>query len=122
MRGILGMGTFRLFCRYGSRRAWANGPRIGGGYWINPGPSNHNWWFTGFVVQREVLPHLTPGIEFFHGTSQVVGGPHETGINLGLIWDFTDTQHIVLSAGPAIEGPNQLQGYLAYALTFATNP
>jgi hypothetical protein len=46
------------------------------------------------------------------------GGSRETGINLGLIWDLSDTQHIVLSAGPAIEGSNQLQGYFAYELTF----
>ncbi|HXN86323.1 MAG TPA: transporter [Candidatus Binataceae bacterium] len=119
----LGNGHFQTFLPIWLQKSMGKWTAYGGGgYWINPGPGNHNWWFTGFVVQREVLPHLTPGIEFFHGTSQVVGGPHETGINLGLIWDFTDTQHIVLSAGPAIEGPNQLQGYLAYELTFATNP
>ena len=90
----------------------------GGGYWINPGAHNRNWCFTGLVIQRQVLPNLTPGIEIFHGTSQEVGGPRETGINLGLIWDLSDTQHIILSAGPTIEGSNQLQGYFAYQLTF----
>lgn len=94
----------------------------GGGYWINPGADNRNWWFTGLVIQRQVLPNLTPGFELFHGTSQEVGGPPEAGINLGLIWDLTDTQHIILSAGPAIEGTNQLQGYFAYQLTFGPNP
>jgi len=94
----------------------------GGGYWINPGVHNRNWWFTGLVIQRQVLPNFTPGFEIFHGTSQEVGGPRETGINLGLIWDLTDTQHIILSAGPTIEGPNQLQGYFAYQLTFGPYP
>jgi hypothetical protein len=56
---------------------------------------------------RDLSPHLAE-----------VGGPRETGINLGLIWDLSDTQHTVLSAGPAIEGSNQLQGYFAYELTF----
>jgi hypothetical protein len=90
----------------------------GGGYWINPGAHNRNWCFTGLVIQRQVLPNLTPGIEIFHGTSQEVGGPRETDINLGLIWDLSDTHHIILSAGPTIEGSNQLQGYFAYQLTF----
>ncbi|MFZ0248199.1 hypothetical protein [Candidatus Binatus sp.] len=90
----------------------------GGGYWINPGAHNRDWWFSGLVIQRQVLPNLTPGIEIFHGTTQEVSGPSESGINLGLIWDLSDTQHIVLSAGPAIGGPNQLQGYFAYELTF----
>jgi len=94
----------------------------GGGYWINPGAHNRDWWFTGLVIQRELLPNLTPGLEIFHGTSQVIGDPDESGINLGLIWDLSDIQHSVLSAGPAIEGSNQLQGYFAYELTFGPYP
>jgi hypothetical protein len=90
----------------------------GGGYWINPGAHNRNWWFTGLVVQCEVLPGLTPGIEVFHGTSQVIGGPRELGLDFGLIWDLSELQHIIFSAGPALEGSNQLQGYFAYQLTF----
>ena len=58
-----------------------------------------------------------PGFEIFHGTSPEVGVRHETGINFGLICNLTDTQHIILSAGPAIQGQNQLQGYFAYQLT-----
>jgi hypothetical protein len=93
----------------------------GGGYWINPGPGNRNWFFTGLVVERQVWPNFTPGLEIFHGTSQQVGGPRETGINLGLTWDFSETHHIVFSTGPALEGSNQLQGYLAYELTLGPN-
>jgi len=94
----------------------------GGGYWINPGANNRNWWFTGLVIQREVLPNLTPCIEIFHGTSQQTGQPEETGFNLGMVWDLSGTQHIMFSAGPAFGGPNQLQGYFAYQLTFGPNP
>jgi hypothetical protein len=90
----------------------------GGGYWINPSAHNRNWWFTGLVVQCEVLPGVTPGIEVFHGTSQVIGGPREVGLNFGLIWDLGELQHVIFSAGPALEGTNQLQGYFAYQLTF----
>jgi hypothetical protein len=98
----------------------------GGGYWINTGGANNsNSWFSGVVIEREVLANLRPGLEIFHGTTQVVGAQGdqtETGMNLGLIWDLSDTQHIVLSAGPAIGGPNQLQGYFAYELTFGPYP
>ena len=79
---------------------------------------NRNWWFTGIVVQRQVLPNLAPGLEIFHGTSQQAGQSAETGFNLGMVWDLSDVQHIMLSAGPAFGGPNQLQGYFAYQLTF----
>ncbi len=90
----------------------------GAGNWLDPGPQNHNLYFTGVVIQREVLPDLTPGIEIFHGIEGDVGGPHATGINLGLIWDLSALHHILLSAGPTFDGPNQLQGYFAYILTF----
>ena len=94
----------------------------GGGYWINPGAHNRNWGFTGLVIQRQVLPNLTPGIEIFHGSSQQTGQPAETGFDLGMVWDLSDVQHIMFSAGPTFGGPNQLQGYFAYQLTFGPNP
>ena len=90
----------------------------GGGYWINPGTRNRNWWFTGLVVQCEVADGLNPGIELFHGTPEETAGPSETGVNFGMIWDLTKVQHVMFSAGPVIEGTNQLQGYFAYQLTF----
>ena len=31
----------------------------GGGYWINPGPGNRNYWFLGWQVQRQVTSNLT---------------------------------------------------------------
>jgi len=90
----------------------------GGGYWINPGSQNRNWWFNGIVIQYQVLPNLAPGLEIFHGTSQQAGQSAQTGFNLGMVWDLSDVQHIMFSAGPAFGGPNQLQGYFAYQLTF----
>jgi len=119
----LGSGHLQTFIPIWLQKSMGNWIGYGGGgYWINPGAHNRDWWFSGLVIQRQVLPNLTPGMEIFHGTTQVVGGPSETGINLGLIWDLSDTQHIVLSAGPAIEGSNQLQGYFAYELTFGPYP
>jgi hypothetical protein len=91
----------------------------GGGYWINPGAHKRNWWFTGVVLQCNVAVDITTGIELFHGTSQVIGGPREFGL-VGLIWDLSEFQHVMFSAGPALEGSNELQGYFAYQLTFGT--
>jgi len=90
----------------------------GGGYWINPGSYNRNWWYSGVVIQRQVMPSLTPGFEFFHGTSQEVGEPGEIGLNFGMIRDFSSLQHVIFSAGPAIQESNRLQGYFGYQLTF----
>jgi hypothetical protein len=94
----------------------------GGGYWINPGTNERNWWFTGLLVQYSVLPNLAPGLEIFHQTRQAIGGPRETRFSLGFVWDLTDVHHIMASAGRGLEGPNQVQGYLAYQLTFGPYP
>jgi hypothetical protein len=90
----------------------------GGGYWINPRPGNRNWWYTGIVIERQIAANLTPGFEFFHGTSQEVEQSREIGLNFGMIWDASRLHHVIFSAGPAIQGPNRLQGYFAYQLTF----
>jgi hypothetical protein len=94
----------------------------GAGYWINPGTDKRNWWYTGILIQRSVLPNLAPGFEIFYQTPQEVGGPSETRFSVGFVWDLSDLQHIMASAGRGIEGPNQVQGYLAYQLTFGPYP
>jgi hypothetical protein len=119
----LGSGQLQTFLPIWLQKNEGKWSAYGGcGYWINPGAGNRNWWFSGLVIQRQVLETLTPGLEIFHGTPQQVGGPPETGINLGLIWDLSSVQHIIMSAGPAIEGSNQVQGYFAYELTFGPFP
>ncbi len=115
----LGSGHLQTFLPLWAQKSLGKWTAYGGaGYWINPGSRNRDWCYTGLVIERRVLPNLTPGLEIFYGTSQEVGGPHETGINFGLVWDVSDLQHIIFSAGPALEGSNQLQGYFAYQLTF----
>ena len=88
----------------------------GGGYWVNPGEGNRNWWFFGWQAQREVAKGLSVGGELFHGTSRAVGKPGETRFDLGLVWDVTELHHVLLSIGHAI-GEQAAQGYLAYQLT-----
>jgi hypothetical protein len=38
----------------------------GGGYGINPGLGNRNYWFFGWQLQRQVTDHLALGAEIFH--------------------------------------------------------
>ena len=40
----------------------------GGGYWINPGADNRNWWYTGAVLLRQITDNLQLGGEIFHQT------------------------------------------------------
>ena len=98
-----------------SRGAWTT--YGGGGYWVNPGAGNRNWWFMGWLVQRQVVKDLAVGAEVYHETAKVVGGPSDTKANLGVTWDLSESSHILASAGPVIQGPSGYQTYVAFQLT-----
>lgn len=90
----------------------------GGGYWINPGPGNRDFSFLGWLLQREVVEHLTVGAEIFHITASQVGGRVETGFNVGAVYDMTENHHLLFSVGRAFQGPTEFRSYLAYQFTF----
>ncbi len=79
----------------------------GGGYWINPGPGNRNYWFAGWLLQRQVTKQLALGAEVFHQTASMAGRRDSTGFNLGGQYDFTEHDHLLFSAG---------RGGVAYAV------
>ena len=90
----------------------------GGGYWINPGADNRNWWYVGWLLQRQVTSKLTLGAEVFHQTSKQVGEDSDTRLNAGAIFDLNDTYHLLFSAGHTVQGPSGYQLYVAFQMTF----
>jgi hypothetical protein len=103
----------------------------GGGYWINPGPGNRNYWFFGWQLQRQITDGLALGGELFHQTAFTTGQPgsvgfplgskETTGFNLGGVYDFTENYHLLFSAGSAIQNAtttNQFSYYLGLQWTF----
>ena len=90
----------------------------GGGYWLNPGTGNKNYWLIGWMVQNQITKTLALGAEVYHTTPQEIHGESKTALNVGLVWDLNEEQHILASAGPTLSGPKGYQTYLAYQLTF----
>jgi len=98
----------------------------GGGYGINPGPGNKNYWFVGWQLQRQVTEHLVLGGELFHQTATTTGQPgigskDTTGFNLGGTYDLTEHFHVLFSAGRGIQNAsmtNQFSYYLGIQATF----
>jgi hypothetical protein len=98
----------------------------GGGYWINPGPGNRNYWFAGWELQRQITDKLALGVEVFHQTSSMIGRGGTTGFNVGAIYDFTEHEHLLFSTGrggllyavdaAAVSHPTTY--YLAFQWTF----
>ena len=90
----------------------------GGGYWFNPGSGNRNWWYTGWLLQRQLTAHFTLGAEVFHETSQQRDASSDTKCNFGGIWDINEGTHILFSAGHSIQGPPEWLSYAAVQFTF----
>ncbi len=90
----------------------------GGGYWINPGEGNKNWWFFGWEVQRGITGWLTLGAELYYKTPSTEDADASKGYTVGAILNFTQNHHLLISAGQDLQGPNDFNGYIAYQLTF----
>ena len=112
------MPSFRCGCKRASVRWTTYG---GGGYWINPGASNKNYVFLGWLLQRQVTDALAIGGEVFHQTADVVGGHDTSGFNLGAVDDFSENHHLRCWPGADCRtrpAPTTPSDYLAYQLTF----
>jgi hypothetical protein len=115
----LGSGETQLFLPLWFQKGWGPWKTYGGGgYWINPGTGNKNYWFFGWEVQRDISEFFTLGVEIFHQTRSEEEGESSTGFNVGSIINFNDLHHLLLSTGGDFSGPNHASFYIAYQLTF----
>jgi hypothetical protein len=92
----------------------------GGGYWINPGAGNRNYWFEGWALLRRVLPDLQLGAEIFRQSPNRIGEQSQTGYNGAFLFDVNENWHIVGSAGNGIVNAattNQFSYYFALEWT-----
>lgn len=65
----LGESRIRVFLPLWLQKSW--GPWTaygGGGYWFHPGSGNEDYWFFGWLLQREIFKGLTAGAEVLHET------------------------------------------------------
>ncbi len=115
----LGNGDPQMFLPLWLQKSWGRWTSYGGGgYWLNPGTGNKNFWFLGWLVQRDITKWLTIGGEMFHQTPPVRDGEYQTGYNIGALFNFTDARHVIISVGSDVRGPNLLRWYAAYLLTW----
>lgn len=115
----LGSGHTQVFLPLWLQKS--SGPWItygGGGYWINPGAGNRNWWFAGWLLQCQLSSRLALGAEIYHETAMEEGATSDTRFNVGTVFDFSPTYHFLLSAGHTIQGASGFQAYIAFQVTF----
>jgi hypothetical protein len=115
----LGTGHAQVFLPLWLQKSFGPWTTYGGaGYWINPGKDNRDWWFTGWLLQREITPALTLGAEIYHETPSERAGDSNTKLNFGGFYNFSDAYHLLFSAGHTVQGPNTVQSYIALQITF----
>lgn len=115
----LGTGQTRVFLPVWAQKTFGTWQSYGGGgYWINPGTGNQNYWFFGWQAQNQVTKQLSLGAEVFHATVSTVGGEQESGFNVGAVYDLDEGHHVMFSVGRDFGGQVGLAAYAAFQWTF----
>ena len=72
----------------------------GGGYQINPGAGQRNFWQGGLAVSRAIGKDFTLGGEVFAQGKDTRGGAGYTALNAATTYRFTEHWSLLASAGP----------------------
>lgn len=92
----------------------------GGGYWINPGAGNKNWWFSGILLQYSFTETFYLGGEVFHQTAYTVYGKDSTSFNVGGSLPLTGKFQLLFTAGSGLQHAsiNRYSYYIALYYAF----
>jgi hypothetical protein len=118
----LGNGHTQVFLPIWLQKRWGDFQTYGGGgYWINNGKDNRDYWFFGWQAQYQFSDHVTLGGEVFHTTEQALGQGASTGYNVGGFYNIDEHNHLLFSAGKGLRNAvqtNRVSTYLGYQYTF----
>jgi hypothetical protein len=92
----------------------------GGGYAINPGPGNRDYWTGGVAVARELSDRITLGIEADRDGPDEAGGHATTSLGLGAVYDLPGPLRLLASAGPTFQSGNEtgFHSFLALGIDY----
>lgn len=86
----------------------------GGGYQLNPGPGNRDFWVGGGAITRDIGERLSIGAEITHRTPDARGSLPFTGVNLGVTYKLTGHWSLLASGGPGVQNARQEGRYDFY--------
>ena len=86
----------------------------GGGYAINPGSGNRDYWTGGVAATREVSKNLLLGIEADRQGPDTVGGRASTSLGLGAIMQLPAPFRLLGSGGPTFVDGGGSAGFHAF--------
>ena len=92
----------------------------GGGYAINPGAGNHDYWTGGVAVTRQVGNGLLLGVEAQRQGSDTIDGRASTSLGLGAIYQLSAPFRLLASGGPTFidGGGSGCHAFVALGLSF----
>jgi hypothetical protein len=85
----------------------------GGGFTINPGAGNRDFWQAAIAVTQDLSKKVSVGAEITRQGSDTVGGTAQTRAGIGSIVQLSDHYGLLISAGPT--WAEHRTGYHAYA-------
>ena len=83
----------------------------GGGYAINPGVGNNDYWTVGLAVSRQVTPKLLLGIEANRQGADAIGGSGSTSLGVATIYQLKAPFRLLASGGPTFEDGSRAAGF-----------
>lgn len=115
----LGNGKAQYFLPIWVQKSWGKWTTYGGGgYWLNQGKGNRDWWYFGWLLQRQLTDNFLLGAELYQTTPDSIGASARTGFNVGAVYDFDEHHHLMGSIGRDFLGRTQLAYYIAFQFTF----
>ena len=93
----------------------------GGGYWINRGAGNRNYWFIGWEAEYRFSDRWLLGAEVFHATPQRTAQGSSTGFNAGGAYLLNDHGQLIFSLGKGLRNAtqtNRVSSYFGYQLSY----
>lgn len=83
----------------------------GGGYAINPGLGNRDYWEGGAAITRQLDERLVIGVEADLQGADTVGGQAVTNLGLGVIYRLRGPWRLLASGGPSLGGDRGKAGF-----------
>jgi hypothetical protein len=112
-------GRMGLFLPFWAQKDFGDWSTFGGGgYQINPGPENRDYWLTGWAATRKITDKLQLGAEIYHQTRDAVDHHAFTGLGVGLTYQFAKHFAFIASGGPSVAGQRQTLVYTAIEFTY----
>ena len=116
-----GLGNGRAWYRFPlwMQKSWGAWTSYGGGgYAYNDAPGQQDYWFGGWVLQRDLGERLTLGGELYTQGADAAGGRSTTIANVGGFWNLTPGFSLLFSGGRSISGESHSVAYFALYWTW----